>query len=986
MRAATGTGHATSKDDDRKTSTNRLKNAEKSQNGKPKDDKSNRGREEFRKLINFYHQVIVDRLFDEDFDDLEKSPYLEASLQADRSGSTLLHSLVSQMGEEERVLSEEALDYIQRTVLENPRVFTSENNYNATPIIEAAKAHTYILFLVLDLLLSEPTRAELRSHPKSCDGDEICSLRDVDVPDAIRLHLSRQSNKQNECPPTPPPDSEPHVTGWVCPYLNVDIDQELEEDQKLRDALIAALAPVGQSQKLFEGLITVRNFDITGKHIDLEAIKVLLDLIPEEVFLGQSTDDYTPVQRAVLLIDKESLDLTTLFGFIQLLVDHCPASVFRQSMVNGVEKSLFQLLKEKTTKLAQKEASTKQALQLEVFLKSRCIGYGVSKQLTGEHEGSHSYGWEDKRDLLYPDITSARRIFLNLTGETKRLDEKYISNVKNKSGVRFEKVLGFVQLPYWDTPTEPTLAAENMHNKSDGRIQASADPYIGIFRWLREEGVEKIFKVEVNDDGDQPHTNAAIRECLTDKDQDGRPAHFDIEVWKWKKFDICSDTIVRVAPGAKEVHLYSLGNTAILRSWASKTGIARLEKLESLVVEIYPKCYNDERDCREYQEEFENRLLKRCTHLKTLKVDVIPFDETFRVTSKKAGITTANGPENRLGTGHTMPKSGEWIEELSGYTGFMAQINSHLEGKLKVKVAILDDGVNLDEIEEDNQQGESFSPTQEYWVGDCKHGTAMAKCVRQICPSAELIIARLDDSRSNDSQHPFTIRSCTQALRYALRMGADIISMSWSFAREQDSVDNDKAEFENLVSETLRNDKAILFGSHPDKGVNHEISRFAPVGLDNVIKICSATDYGAITQENLHTRPDFLLPGENVEGVWNGVRTVRGSSFATAYAAGLAALVLYTLQANMIFSEEDAEDDFEESKLALEIVKRHQGMRKVFRILAKKDVEDITARNCFVRPNSELKVDDTFDVDLKKHLRKVVSQIVPQKVLKAKFS
>lgn len=175
----------------------------------------------------------------------------------------------------------------------------------------------------------------------------------------------------------------------------------------------------------------------------------------------------------------------------------------------------------------------------------------------------------------------------------------------------------------------------------------------------------------------------------------------------------------------------------------------------------------------------------------------------------------------------------------------MAQINSHLEGKLKVKVAILDDGVNLVEIEEENQQEESFSPTQEYWVGPCKHGTAMAKCVRQIYPSAELIIARLYDSRSNDSQHPFTIRSCTQvcitslspypsspglnrgndqALRYALRMGADIISMSWSFAREQDSTDNDKAEFENLVSETPRNDKAILFGSHPDESVNHEIS------------------------------------------------------------------------------------------------------------------------------------------------------------------
>ncbi|RDH34310.1 peptidase S8/S53 domain-containing protein [Aspergillus welwitschiae] len=342
----------------------------------------------------------------------------------------------------------------------------------------------------------------------------------------------------------------------------------------------------------------------------------------------------------------------------------------------------------------------------------------------------------------------------------------------------------------------------------------------------------------------------------------------DVAAATRQRFDIRTDTIVRVAPGAKEVHLYSHGNTAILRSWASKTGIARLKKLEALFVEIYPK-----------------------------------------------------------------------IEELSGYMGFMAQINSHLEGKLKVKVAILDDGVNLVEIEEENQKGESFSPTQEYWVGPCKHGTAMAKCVRQIYPSAELIIALLDDSRSNDSQHPFTIRSCTQALRYALRMGADIISMSWSLAREQDSTDNDKAEFENLVNES----------------VNHEISWFAPVGLDSVIKICSATDYGAITQENLHTRPDFLLPGENVEGVWNGVPTVRGSSFATAYAAGLAALVLYTLQANKIFSEEDAEDDFEEYKLALEIVKRHQGMIKVFRILAKKDAEDITARNCFIRPNSNSK-------------------------------
>lgn len=108
------------------------------------------------------------------------------------------------------------------------------------------------------------------------------------------------------------------------------------------------------------------------------------------------------------------------------------------------------------------------------------------------------------------------------------------------------------------------------------------------------------------------------------------------------------------------------------------------------------------------------------------------------------------------------PQSPDWIQELDGYKSFIARINAGLKKKGGVKVAILDDGANVHGLTGSNQQGESFHPTQDWFIGNCSHGTAMAKCVRDICPAAELIICRLDDSRLVDSKQPFTISSCTK--------------------------------------------------------------------------------------------------------------------------------------------------------------------------------------------------------------------------------
>jgi hypothetical protein len=83
------------------------------------------------------------------------------------------------------------------------------------------------------------------------------------------------------------------------------------------------------------------------------------------------------------------------------------------------------------------------------------------------------------------------------------------------------------------------------------------------------------------------------------------------------------------------------------------------------------------------------------------------------------------------------------------------------EKQPKVKVAILDDGALLDSLRmEGGDKGETFrADKSEYWVGSCSHGTQMVTCIRDMCPMAELYIARLDDSHKAEKQI-FTTESC----------------------------------------------------------------------------------------------------------------------------------------------------------------------------------------------------------------------------------
>ena len=207
----------------------------------------------------------------------------------------------------------------------------------------------------------------------------------------------------------------------------------------------------------------------------------------------------------------------------------------------------------------------------------------------------------------------------------------------------------------------------------------------------------------------------------------------------------------------------------------------------------------------------------------------------------------------------------------------------------------------------------------------------------------------------------------------------DIISMSWTFGRKGADKDEDEREFNKLIENAVNSKKFILFGSLPDNHIA-ETSKYAPVGLEGVIKIGSATIFGEPSKENLYGSPDFLLPGEQIETQAGEI--VRGSSFSTAYASGLAALVLCCLKAHKQLKDPKGILDPEDVRTRrLTKAKDGDGMATIFRnISSRSDADDKTKneRGFFVRPYITLKgkFEDSEEKKLKT-IQRIANTMLP---------
>ncbi|KAL7782520.1 hypothetical protein V8C37DRAFT_103533 [Trichoderma ceciliae] len=216
-------------------------------------------------------------------------------------------------------------------------------------------------------------------------------------------------------------------------------------------------------------------------------------------------------------------------------------------------------------------------------------------------------------------------------------------------------------------------------------------------------------------------------------------------------------------------------------------------------------------------------------------------------------------------------------------------------------------------------------------------------------------------------------------------MKVDIVSMSWSFKRNDSGGDESEDNFVRELNEAAIANNIILFASLPDKGATAEIAKYVPVADKNVIRIGSATMFGEEAKEIILAPRDFLLPGEEIKTPSG--ETDKGSSYATAYAAGLAALVLYCLRAHKKL--EDSRDkenhplklSYEDTNTTKRLAEAAtmNGMRKIFKVLSKQNANaEIPPSGFFVRPylalNSDFRSNDIKKIEF---LRNLGPQLLP---------
>ncbi|KAF1957934.1 hypothetical protein CC80DRAFT_534433 [Byssothecium circinans] len=315
------------------------------------------------------------------------------------------------------------------------------------------------------------------------------------------------------------------------------------------------------------------------------------------------------------------------------------------------------------------------------------------------------------------------------------ITQSYLDRLANH--VQFESILKYVALPKLSIePEKPSMQRKN-NSTNMKRASRGLNDMVRIFNWLRTKHVRKIVKVIVIDDDQPAHSAAAIKEALQG---------FDVEVWDWKKLDICSSVICDSSKCIREISLYSTGNNAVLMGWASAEGFTNtkhfpmLERLKLYIREGL----EDEGTRSQYTNAFKERLNVH----RQIEVGIFPDNNDVSYASE------FQSPESGI------QADDPWMKAMLEFAVFLRSIPE--ARRSPIKVAIIDDGLDASQDSFDTRLiagGKSFCPhpnstdlMNAYFVPSGKHGTRMATLISLICPHVRLFIARLDLSTINSTQ------------------------------------------------------------------------------------------------------------------------------------------------------------------------------------------------------------------------------------------
>ena len=169
-------------------------------------------------------------------------------------------------------------------------------------------------------------------------------------------------------------------------------------------------------------------------------------------------------------------------------------------------------------------------------------------------------------------------------------------------------------------------------------------------------------------------------------------------------------------------------------------------------------------------------------------------------------------------------------------------------------------------------------------------------------------------------------------------MGVDIISMSWTFKKD-DAGPGQIDEFREAIRKAY-SAGIILLSSLDDTGTT-DFGELFPLSFDEVIRIGSATKWGEKSPSTKQGQAAYLFPGQEVaipSDDRDGEVFIHGSSVATAFAAGLAGVLIYAARALLYLDGENLSDS---EKQKLDSINTRAKIDQVFKVLGGKPNETL---------------------------------------------
>ena len=125
------------------------------------------------------------------------------------------------------------------------------------------------------------------------------------------------------------------------------------------------------------------------------------------------------------------------------------------------------------------------------------------------------------------------------------------------------------------------------------------------------------------------------------------------------------------------------------------------------------------------------------------------------------------------------PPKHEWLQCMKEFKQLLFDAEKYLELTTNqriansieepIVVALIDDGINVNELEHSPVSGRSFCPRDEnhnlgfpFYLSSSGHGTVMASQIFRICPRTDLYVLKLEDYMVESSTRQITLKSAAQ--------------------------------------------------------------------------------------------------------------------------------------------------------------------------------------------------------------------------------